>query len=75
MKKCYHIKNGGWHFRNVGSAEKIREKLKSTDLIAPVNQATNISKIEVKKENITFNTTQTNKIKLKVEFKESEESN
>ena len=28
-KKCYHIQNGGWHFRNVGSAEKIREKLKS----------------------------------------------
>lgn len=60
-------------FKN--NSDAIREKLKSTDLIAPVNQATNISKIEVKKENITFNTTQTNKIKLKVEFKESEESN
>lgn len=60
-------------FKN--NSDAIREKLKSTELIAPVNQATNISKIEVKKENITFNTTQTNKIKLKVEFKESEESN
>lgn len=60
-------------FKN--NSDAIREKLKSTDLIAPVNQATNISKIEVKKENITFNITQTNKIKLKVEFKESEESN
>lgn len=60
-------------FKN--NSDAIREKLKSTDLIAPVNQATNISKIEVKKENITFKITQTNKIKLKVEFKESEESN
>lgn len=60
-------------FKN--NSDAIREKLKSTELIAPVNQATNISKIEVKKENITFNTAQTNKIKLKVEFKESEESN
>lgn len=60
-------------FKN--NSDAIREKLKSTELIAPVNQATNISKIEVKKENITFNITQTNKIKLKVEFKESEESN
>lgn len=59
-------------FKN--NSDAIREKLKSTELIAPVNQATNISKIEVKKENITFNITQTNKIKLKVEFKESEES-
>lgn len=60
-------------FKN--NSDAIREKLKTTELIAPVNQATNISKIEVKKENITFNTTQTNKIKLKVEFKESEEIN
>lgn len=60
-------------FKN--NSDAIREKLKSTELIAPVNQATKISKIEVKKENITFNITQTNKIKLKVEFKESEESN
>lgn len=60
-------------FKN--NSDAIREKLKSTELIAPVNQATKISKIEVKKENITFNPTQTNKIKLKVEFKESEESN
>lgn len=59
-------------FKN--NSDAIREKLKSTELIAPVNQAANISKIEVKKENITFNITQTNKIKLKVEFKESEES-
>lgn len=60
-------------FKN--NSDAIREKLKSTELIAPVNQATNISKIEVKKENITFNTTQTNKIRLNIEFKESEESN
>lgn len=60
-------------FKN--NSDAIREKLKSTELIAPVNQATKISKIEVKKENITFNPAQTNKIKLKVEFKESEESN
>lgn len=60
-------------FKN--NSDAIREKLKSTELIAPVNQATSISKIEVKKENITFNTTQTNKIRLNIEFKESEESN
>lgn len=60
-------------FKN--NSDAIREKLKTTELIAPVNQATNISKIEVKKENITFNMTRTNKIKLKVEFKESEEIN
>lgn len=60
-------------FKN--NSDVIREKLKSTELIAPVNQATNISKIEVKKENITFNTTQTNKIRLNIEFKEREESN
>lgn len=28
-KKCYHIKNGGWHFTNMGGAEKVREKFKS----------------------------------------------
>lgn len=60
-------------FKN--NSDAIREKLKSTELIAPVNQATNISKIEVKKENITFNITQTNKIRLNIEFKESEGSN
>lgn len=60
-------------FKN--NSDAIREKLKTNELIPPVNQATNISKIEVKKENITFNMTQTNKIKLKVEFKESEEMN
>lgn len=60
-------------FKN--NSDAIREKLKSTELIAPVNQATNISKIEIKKENITFNPTQTNKIRLNIEFKESEESN
>lgn len=60
-------------FKN--NSDAIREKLKSTELIAPVNQATNISKIEVKKENITFNITQTNKIRLNIEFKESEETN
>lgn len=60
-------------FKN--NSDAIREKLKSTELIAPLNQATKISKIEVKKENITFNITQTNKIRLNIEFKESEESN
>lgn len=58
-------------FKN--NSDAIREKLATTDLIAPVDQATNISRIEVKKENITFNQSQTNKIKLKVEFNESEE--
>ena len=60
-------------FKN--NSDAIREKTLTTDLITPINQAANISKIEVKKENITFNITQTNKIRLNIEFKESEESN
>jgi hypothetical protein len=54
-------------------ADAIRSKTGKSESIYPSDMASEIEGISSGTQNITFNTTQTNKIKLKIEFKESEE--
>lgn len=54
-------------------ADAIRTKTGKSDSIYPVDMASEIEGISSGTQNITFNQAQTNKIKLKVEFNESEE--